>query len=185
MPSAAYAKAAAERYKANANSNNSKFSKFSKRRDDDDEDEDDDLQLPPGVSRIPSDINEWFNKQDEDDLSRRIKRGRSEDDLEDDSDSEDDEVQRSNQWRMKDKTQNDRFDQLSTTWRIIKNMQIVGSMRFELYKKCGMYEECVKIARALNDREKIIDSRVLARATKGPEKNDDDLEKAMNSMLHL
>lgn len=48
-----------------------------------------------------------------------------------------------------------------------------------------MYEECVKIARALNDREKIMDSRVLARATKGPEKNDDDLEKAMKSMLHL
>jgi hypothetical protein len=54
-------------------------------------------------------------------------------------------------------------------------------------QKCGLYEECIKIARALNDREKIMDSRLLARANKsgGAEKNDDDLEKAMKSMLHL
>eukprot|EP00026_Physarum_polycephalum_P004055 Phypoly_transcript_04072.p1 GENE.Phypoly_transcript_04072~~Phypoly_transcript_04072.p1 ORF type:complete len:740 (+),score=180.96 Phypoly_transcript_04072:305-2221(+) len=182
MPSAAYAAAAAERYKNGNYSNSSKNSKNSRRNYDDEDEED---ELPPGVGTGIPDIKEWFSKQDEDDRSRRMKRGRSADDLDDDSDSEDDEVQRANQWRAKDKIQNDRFDLLSTTWRIIKNMQIVGSMRFELYKKCGMYEECVKIANALNDREKIMDSRVLARATRGPEKNDDELEKAMKSMLHL
>ena len=59
MPSAAYAAAAAERYKSGL----SKNSKFSKRRDDDDDDDD---ELPPGVGAgIPKDMKEWFSKQDE------------------------------------------------------------------------------------------------------------------------
>lgn len=51
-------------------------------------------------------------------------------------------------------------------------------------QKCGMIEECQKIAQWLNDREKIMDSRLMARSKSGMQ-DDDDLESAMKSMLHL
>ena len=54
-------------------------------------------------------------------------------------------LMRAKQWRSNDKMQSDRFDLLSTTWRIIKNMQIVGSMRFELYKVSFLPYKQIKI----------------------------------------
>ncbi len=50
-----------------------------------------------------------------------------------------------------------------------------------------MQEECIKIARWLNDRERIMDSKLLSRKEKRGEggEEDDDLEGAMKSMLHL
>lgn len=65
-------------------------------------------------------------------------------------------------------------------WDFVKNMQLMGSIRFELCRKCGMKEECLTIAKQMNDREKIVESRLMA-----GDAGDDALNEAMNSLLHL
>jgi len=65
-------------------------------------------------------------------------------------------------------------------WEFVKNMQLMGSIRFELCKKCGMKEECLRIAQQMNDREKIVESRLMS-----GDNGDDALNEAMNSLLHL
>jgi len=65
-------------------------------------------------------------------------------------------------------------------WDFVKNMQLMGSIRFELCKKCGMKEDCLRIAQQMDDREKIVESRLMA-----GDAGDDALNEAMNSLLHL
>jgi len=65
-------------------------------------------------------------------------------------------------------------------WEFVKNMQLMGSIRFELCKKCAMKEECLRLAQQMNDREKIVESRLMA-----GDNDDDALNEAMNSLLHL
>jgi len=65
-------------------------------------------------------------------------------------------------------------------WGMVKNVQLMGSIRFELCKKCGMKEDCLKIAQQMDDREKIVESRLMSGDADGEELNN-----AMNSLLHL